>query len=377
MAFWLVIGVLTVAASLSVIVPLSSRRRKGAFASTAHDIEVYRDQLAEVSRDADRGLIAAGEAEEARAEIGRRILRLAEHEAGGTDAPIRTRPARALAAAMVLAVPLLSWGLYAVLGSPELPGQPLAERLARNPGDSSVDELVARAEAHLRANPSDGRGWDVLAPIYLRLDRAEDSVTAYRNAIRLLGPSTTRESGLGEALAAASGGVVTEEAAAALRRALALDGSDPKAQYLLATAMAQEGKTQEARSALETMLAGLPAESPWRQMVMRALEGPSEGEQAARPGPSQDDVESAQAMSPADRSEMIEGMVARLDQRLRDNPADLVGWRRLIQSYTVLKRPDDARDALARGVAALGSATDAGRDLIAYAASVGVERSQP
>ncbi|TIM62011.1 MAG: c-type cytochrome biogenesis protein CcmI, partial [Mesorhizobium sp.] len=80
----------------------------------------------------------------------------------------------------VLAVPLVSWGLYSQLGSPDLPSQPLSERLAKNPADSSVDELVARAEAHLAANPSDGRGWDVLAPIYLRMQRFSDAVTAYR-----------------------------------------------------------------------------------------------------------------------------------------------------------------------------------------------------
>jgi cytochrome c-type biogenesis protein CcmH len=97
-------------------------------------------------------------------------------------------------------VPLVSWGLCQI-GSPDLPSQPLSERLAKNPADSSVDELVARAEAHLAANPSDGRGWDVLAPVYLRMQRFSDAAAAYRNAIRLDGDSAARQAGLGAAIA--------------------------------------------------------------------------------------------------------------------------------------------------------------------------------
>ena len=56
---------------------------------SSHDLEVYRDQLAELDRDAARGLIGAAEAEEARAEIARRILKIAgEHApADGGAAP--------------------------------------------------------------------------------------------------------------------------------------------------------------------------------------------------------------------------------------------------------------------------------------------------
>ncbi|TGV94001.1 c-type cytochrome biogenesis protein CcmI, partial [Mesorhizobium sp. M2D.F.Ca.ET.145.01.1.1] len=123
-----------------------------------HDLEVYRDQLAELDRDAARGLIRPAEAAEARAEIARRILRLGNADiTGKTSGRAASVTARLVATVAVLAVPLVSWGFYSQIGSPDLPSQPLSERLAKNPADSSVDELVARAEAHLAANPSDGR----------------------------------------------------------------------------------------------------------------------------------------------------------------------------------------------------------------------------
>ena len=115
---------------------------------------------------------------------------------------------------------------------------------------ATVDELVARAEAHLAANPDDGRGWDVLAPIYARLGRYDEAVTAYRNAIRLDGANGARESGLGEAVAGAAGGMVTAEARAAFSRALKLEPGQPKASFYLASALAQEGKVAEAAERL-------------------------------------------------------------------------------------------------------------------------------
>src|SRR5262245_29201286 len=162
MLFWVVAALLTLAACLAVLMPLvrSANRAPG----KSHDLEVYRDQLAELHRDTERGLIDATEAEQARVEIGRRILRLGVSAGGAADEPHRSRAPRAAAMAAVLAVPLVAWGLYAVLGSPDLPSQPLRERLAKNPADSTIEELVARAEAHLTADPKDGRGWTCLPP---------------------------------------------------------------------------------------------------------------------------------------------------------------------------------------------------------------------
>ncbi|QDZ01132.1 c-type cytochrome biogenesis protein CcmI [Nitratireductor mangrovi] len=369
MIFWVILAFLTAAACLAVILPLAGRKREAASAA-AHDREVYRDQMAEIARDAERGLIGEREAEEARAEIGRRLIR-AEDEAArarGTGTVV----ARLVATVAVLAIPLLSWGLYSVIGSPDLPGQPLAARLAKDPAQASVEELVARAEAHLRANPADGRGWDVLAPIYLRLNRGTEAQTAYRNAIRLLGPSAARETGLGEAIYVGAGGIVTREAVEAFRRAIDLgDGPNPKARFYLATAMAQEGRMDEATAALKALRAELPGDSPWLGVVAEAL-ARADGEKQLRTakGPSQAEMDAAAEMDADDRSAMIETMVAGLDQRLRENPADPDGWRRLIRSYSVLGRAEEARDALARAVTALGPDSAEAGDLRSFAATL-------
>jgi cytochrome c-type biogenesis protein CcmH len=377
MLFWVIAALLTLGASLAVLLPLAGRSAVRA-ADGAHDLEVYRDQLAELDRDAGRGLIQPAEAGEARAEIARRILKAGKMAAA--SAGPGGGSARAIGVAAVLAVPLISWGIYATIGSPDLPSQPLAARLEKNPADATVDELVARAEAHLAANPEDGRGWDVLAPIYARLGRFGEAATAYSNAIRLDGASAARESGLGEALAGVAGGVVTAEAQAAFSRALQLEPGQPKASFFLASAQAQEGKVAEALEAWQAMMITLPPDSPWRGAVAQAVQEANSrlaaaGNEAA-PGPTQQEIDAVTSMSAEDRIAMIEQMVAGLDERLRQNPRDLEGWQRLVRSYHVLGRADEARDALKRGTAALGQDSAEGRQLAEFSSSLGMTAAE-
>ncbi|WP_192256614.1 c-type cytochrome biogenesis protein CcmI [Mesorhizobium caraganae] len=384
MLFWVIAAILTLGASLAVLLPLTGGG-KGASSSNDHDLEVYRDQLAELERDASRGLIQPAEAEEARAEIARRILRLGDVGQANTcqvDVPGTRQPSRAtrlVATSAVLLVPLLSWGLYSQLGSPDLPSQPLAERLAKNPADSSVDELVARAEAHLAANPSDGRGWDVLAPIYLRLQRFSDAVTAYRNAIRLDGDTAAREAGLGEAIANAAGGIVSADAQSAFEQALKLDPANQKAAFYLAMALAQEGRLAEATAAWQKMLGLLPPDSPWRGAVQQALaEAANRSVASGEPakGPDAAAVDAASSMAPQDRQAMIDTMVAGLDEKLRQNPRDTEGWMRLIRSYVVLGKADQAREALHRGIAVFGADSEEAKKFTAFAASLGLTATE-
>lgn len=374
MFFWIIAATLTLGACMAILAPFSRRHEKAA-RDEDHDLEVYRDQLAELERDAARGLIAATEAEQARAEIGRRILRVAAER---KERPARgegTSFTRFASLAAVLAVPLLSWGIYAGLGSPGMPGQPLEARLAQDTGEASMAQLVARAEAHLAENPEDARGWEVLAPVYLRMGRGGDAVVAYRNAIRLDGENAARQTGLGEALVATAGGTVTFEAQQAFEQALALEPGNARARYFVASGYLQDGRTDDAVSIWQAMAAELPGDSPWRGAAVEALREAGVSADAV-PGPSQEQMRAAADMDTDDRTAMIEDMVAGLDARLRSAPDDPEGWQRLVRSYVVLGRQDEARDALDRGLEAMGRESAQSDELASFALALGISPTE-
>jgi cytochrome c-type biogenesis protein CcmH len=310
------------------------------------DLAVYRDQLEEVRRDQAAGRIGDSEAEAAEVEVSRRLLAAADAEAAlqaSTATPGSRRRAVALAALVV--VSFGSAGTYLSLGSPTLPGQPLA---SRDQGQS-IDAMIAQVEGHLARNPNDGRGWEVIAPVYLRLGRVEDAIKARRNALAFSGETSERQAGLGEALVAASDGKITPEARKSFARAVELDGGNIKARYFLGVAAEQDGQPAAAIEIWRAMLAGAPADAPWAEFIRQEVTRVS-----GAPGPSAEDVAAASRLAPDQQTAMVQTMVARLAERLHQDGSDIEGWLRLVRSYMVLGDRDkalaavgDARRALA------------------------------
>jgi cytochrome c-type biogenesis protein CcmH len=238
--------------------------------------------------------------------------------------------------------------------------------------------LVAKAERHLAQQPDDGKGWDVLAPIYFNTMRVADAETAYRNAIRLLGPSPARLDGLAESLMAVSNGVVTEDVTKVLEQSLALEPQNPRARFYIALSLEQAGKSDEARTAFESLAKQSPADAPWLPLVNEhiAKNGGAPvaaGANAQSPAnPTQADVVATENMSAGDRQQMIQAMVESLDAKLAENPNNFEGWMRLVRSYAVLNDKDRAKGALKRGLAAFPADGEQGRQLLALAHELGI-----
>jgi cytochrome c-type biogenesis protein CcmH len=317
---------------------------------------VYLDQLNELERDRSEGRLRPEEAEAARVEIARRLLAADSAPSNPSLSEGSVAARRAISLVALIGIPAVSLALYLGLGAPTLPGQPLAARLAAPAAPNEVDALVARVEAHLTAAPDDGRGWEVIAPVYLETGRADDSVRAYQNAIRLLGSNATRQAGLGEAIVAAEGGIVTADARTAFEAANAADPTAPGPRFYLALAAQQEGDLGAAAEGWRALLAESQADAPWRASVEQALASIEQPD-----GPSAEQMAAAEDLSPADRTAMIEGMVEGLAERLQREPNDVEGWLRLIRSYVVLDRPTDAAEAARAALAGINAREERAR----------------
>lgn len=374
MTFWAILLGMTLATLAFVALPFLVRARGE---RRGDDVAVYRDQLGEIERDLAAGRIAPEEAEASRIEVSRRLLKAAGRaEADEAEQPAVARGRRTAAVAfLILALPAVAAASYYRLGAPwEAMPRPTAE--AKGPGGLTLAEMIAKVEAHVRDNPNDGRSYEVLAPVYMRLGRFDDAVAAWRRTIDILGDASIRQSGLGEALVGQAQGDVTPEARKVFDKALALDKGSVPARYYLALAAFQDGKRDDARKMWSDMLAGAPQDAAWTAPVRRALaeldaqSGKDGATDAAKPqaapGPTASDVEAAAKMDSGDRNAFIRSMVARLADKLKQNGEDPEGWARLVRAYGVLGEVDkaqaaatDARKALAADATKLARFEDA------------------
>ena len=386
MTLWFVFALMTAAAIFAVLWPLGRRGTSPG----GSDLAVYRDQLDEIARDRAAGLIGEAEAEAAKVEVSRRLIAAADAAAADKAAigqsPVWRRRLTALAGLVLL--PIGAAVLYMALGSPRMPGAPLAARMQAAQQDRSIQSLMAQVESHLERNPNDARGYEVVAPVYLRMGRFADAVNARRKLLALAGETAERQADLGEALTAVGNGIVTVEAKAAFERALALDPNDLKSTFFIGMAAEQDGDRKKAAAIWTSLLKDAPADAPWAPMVREALTrvggtppvaampppvAATPPPVAAVPGPSAADVAAASGMSEQDRGEMIRGMVGRLADRLKDNGDDLAGWQRLLRAYMVLGDRDKARAAAADARKALASDPDKLRQIGDTIKSMGLE----
>lgn len=402
---WIVLLGIAVAAIALLLVPLW-RRSESAQSRAAFDAQIYRDQLAEIELDAERERITPEQAASARAEIARRLLAATSAENSSGEQPAQAPAARRGVAILVAcAVPVAAFGVYAMIGSPDLPGRPAAEVMAqRSAADGRAHDasggngaaLVAQLGERLKDRPNDLRGWTLYAQSLARLGRFDAAVAAYSRVTALAPRNAELMSRMAEAQIFAARGSVTPAARASLEATLALDAKEPRARFYLGLAELQAGKPDAALGTWIALEADSGPNAPWRAVLadriakLAAHSKITADELAARrkaaaakaggtaapprqtarqlPGPSAEDVRAAQSMPQNDRMAMIRSMVARLAERLKEQPDDIPGWQRLARSYDVLGEPEKAREAY--GQLARLQPDDIGA-LTAYANAIG------
>jgi cytochrome c-type biogenesis protein CcmH len=349
--------------------------RRGAQAREAFDLLVYRDQLAELERDHERGLIDAEATRAAKLEIERRILAMSDR---GTPAPSQPTAGGSgwVAAGLVVAVPLAAGLLYVQLGQPKLRDLPLAARPAPEQQLAERDSLLARIqqlEQHVETLPDNADVWSMLGRTRLSAGLYQEAVEAFQRSLDLSQDDPTARSELAEAMVYAAGGQVTRAALEHFRAALEMAPNEPRARYYLGLALAQEGEIDAALESWSQLLAASPGDAPWRPQIIDAIRAVLESEGrpadeviASLPEGTAPSAAEAAASS-AEQDEMIRSMVEGLAARLENQPDDLQGWLMLGRSRLVLQQPDLARQAFERARELAPENPDV---LLGYAASL-------
>ncbi|MDP5307511.1 c-type cytochrome biogenesis protein CcmI [Paracoccus spongiarum] len=384
--FWIICAVLVLAVAAAVLGPVW--RARGAagdsLPAAAYDLRVYRDQLREVDRDLERGVIGAEDAARLRTEIGRKVLEADRRlDDPGTGARGHAGPLAALAMLAALAGAV---ALYLREGAPGAPDLPLAGRIAaaerayadrpsqaaaeaaaaadagtsaRQPApdpDPSYVALVEELRKAMARNPDDPQGLALLATSEMRLGNLAAARDAQQRLVDLRGDEARADElmQLAALMMEAAGGLITPEAEAYLARSLRADPALPQSRYLLGMLQLQNGRPDRAFPIWRRLLEEGPPTAPWIAPIRATIADlawlagqpdytPPEAPAApALPGPDAEAMAAAEDMTPEERQQMIAGMVERLEARLAENGGTPEEWARLISALAVMGRADHA-----------------------------------
>lgn len=316
MIFWSLAFVVT-AVACAALYYAGAGRRVNATAAVVDSPEVahLKLQLKEIESDLALGRLGAAEATAAKGELARELMRLKATTKEAPDGGSR----RGIVAAAALATAVLAFGVYGVLGRPDLPAQPLVERKDVPPPEMTLDDAIARIEAQLKAKPDELRGWTVIAPAYMQMGRFADAAAALRKVIELDGPTADRETDLGEALMMAKDGDASGEPMQLFRSASNRDVAHVRSRYYLASEATRTGDFATAKAEWEGLLKLSRGGETW-------LPNAEAGLAAAEAGLGGD--------MPANAD--IAGMVEGLSSRLLQSGGTIEEWTRLVRSRLVL-----------------------------------------
>lgn len=378
MLFWIIAAALVAVIALLFALALWRGREDEDMApAAAYDVQVYRDQLRDLERDVERGVTSREEADRAKLEISRRMLEADRKAQAGSDLG---RAPKGATIAIVLGGAVIFGGafwLYGRVGAEGYGDLPIAQRFAQ--ADKLYDSRPTQAEAEKMAkaraadqprpdpkfvalmeklreavakNPNDPTGLQLLARNEATLGNFDAAWKAQQRLVAVKGDNATAEdyAELGELMAVAAGGLITPEAEKVFAAALKKDPKNGLSLYYVGLMMAQNGRGDRAFRIWDNLLRNSKDSDPWVQLVGQNIGELAwlAGEKDYTPpmprgvGPSQADIAAAADMSPAERQQMIRGMVEQLNDRLAQEGGTADDWARLISSLRMIGEVDRA-----------------------------------
>lgn len=173
-----------------------------------------------------------------------------------------------IALVMVLAMatfPLFNHYWKPVPGTAEMPAHTAGQ------GAPDIDAMVARLEQKLAANPKDLAGLLMLARSYANLGRQDEAAGLWRKALELDAGNSEARGSLAIALLQSGGEQTTLDALQHLKTLQEAEPAEPAWLWYESMGLAMLGRKEEARVALNKILALVPPESEDVRAVQDAL----------------------------------------------------------------------------------------------------------
>lgn len=234
------------------------------------NLDIFRDQVADLEREKNEGNLSDANFEQAKAEVQRRLLEEIEPET-----PSETSshgPSRKIAVALLLLMPLLAVTGYALLGNPRAL-DPTQTSAPPKMTQDQINGMVAKLAEKMAANPDDLKGWLMLARSYKTMGRFEEAANAYGKAEKLVNEDPDLLASYAETIAMASQGKgLKGKPAILIERALKLDPKHPHSLFLAGAAAMEAGENKKGIAYWESLLPQVEPGSEIDQMLRSGID---------------------------------------------------------------------------------------------------------
>ncbi|WP_177420403.1 c-type cytochrome biogenesis protein CcmI [endosymbiont of Lamellibrachia barhami] len=331
--FWIIAAGLTLLAMAFVVLPLLRGLKNTGISSDELNLEVFQQQLEELDNDLDSGILDQARYDAARKDLEKEFL---TDVSGNKVAPatMNRSSGRWVIGAAVL-IPVSAVILYQILGTPEiiprLTGQVpdttvnSAQEKAKNM--PPMEELVQKLADKLVEQPENIDGWLMLARSYMSMDRVQEGLEAYGQAMRLAPENTAVLLAYAEGLAKTDSNNFTGKAASLVEKAIKLDGDNPNARWMMGIVSYQRGDYSAAVEHWERTQTLLGPDNKDAATITNALADARREMGEAPKLPSiipQAVAKSAPTANAASKSKIILEVVLSDEMRAKTKPGDLV-----------------------------------------------------
>ena len=281
--FWIICAVMIAIALAFVLPPLLAASETNPVGEKQSNINVYRDQLAELEADLRNGIVAADQYQQDRDGIERRMLEDVSPANDPVDKAATIKSDRRPAYAVAFLIPLVAITLYMQIGNPRLkpqgrpepPTEVTADESSQAPAgmpQQNIEANVAALAKRLEQNPNDVQGWTMLGRSYTSMEKYKEASGAYAKATALKADDADLWADYAFAMAMANGQHLQGKPQELIRKSLQLDPNNPKGLELAGSAAFESKDYKQAIDYWQRLLAKTPAGSELAQTISQRID---------------------------------------------------------------------------------------------------------
>ena len=278
--FWAICTILIVIALAFILPPLLQRSGTTQTASDKErreaNIEIYRDQLAELETDLHNGIVSKDQYQQDRDEIERRLLEDVKGSESETKTTVDFRK-RNVVYALAIGLPLVAVLFYLKVGelkalSPSAMQRPTAEPSGQMRSQQQIDANISTLVERLKTNPSDVQGWVMLARSYNTMERFGEAAGAYARATELQPNDADLWAEYAFVSAMANGRSLEGQPMELVNKALKIDPENLKALQLAGNDAFQRKDYEKAIDYWSRVLKKVPPQSEVAQSIQQRID---------------------------------------------------------------------------------------------------------